>query len=492
VSALAVSGGDLYAGGNLTSAGGTNANNIAKWNGSSWSALGSGIGKPPSDSSSVNALAVLGSDLYAGGYFTTAGGIPANCIARWNGAGWTALGARSGINGPVSALLASGSELYAGGNFTGAGSIVASNIAKWNGSNWTNLGAGLAGSAFGGRVYALALSGGNLYVGGDFTTAGATAATNVARWDGTSWSAVGSGLGDSVHALALSGGDLYAACDWRIAKWNGSSWSDLGGLQSSASYSLASARALAVSGSDLYAGGSFVSVFPSAGGGAAANIAKWNGSTWTALGSGMAGPFGSASVSALAVSGSNLYVGGYFTTAGGNPATNIAKWDGNAWSALGSGLNGGVSALAVSGNDLYAAGGFTTAGGTPASYIAKWDGNSWTALASGMDGQGQTLAISGSDLYVGGGFTTAGGKASLNWAKAIINPPVLAIEPDGFGGYFLSFDGVPGSAYRLQRAQALIGPWATSSAQPAPASGRLEFWDIFPPPGQAFYRSVGP
>ena len=43
------------------------------------------------------ALAVSGTDLYAGGYFTTAGGVPANCIAKWNGSAWSALG--SGMSG---------------------------------------------------------------------------------------------------------------------------------------------------------------------------------------------------------------------------------------------------------------------------------------------------------------------------------------------------------------------------------------------------------
>ena len=68
-------------------------------------------------------------------------------------------------------------------------------------------------------------------------------------------------------------------------------------------------------------------------------------------------------VYALAVSGSDLYAGGAFTTAGGSAAKNIAKWNGSSWSALGSGMNSAVSALAVSGSDLYAGGNFTTAGG---------------------------------------------------------------------------------------------------------------------------------
>src|SRR5437667_5948018 len=151
-----------------------------------------------------------------------------------------------------------------------------------------------------------------------------------------------------------------------------------------------------------------------------------------------------------------------------------------------------VSALAVSGSDLYAGGLFKRAGGSPANYIAKWNGSSWSALGSGMNSYVYDLAVSGSDLYAGGTFTTAGGKVSAYVARAIVNPPVLAIEADGFGGYFLRFSGVPGSDYRLQRAPGLTGPWATSSPHTAPASGLLEFWDLFPPPGQAFYRSAQP
>ena len=93
-------------------------------------------------------------------------------------------------------------------------------------------------------------------------------------------------------------------------------------------------------------------------------------------------------VSALAVSGTDLYAGGDFTTAGGVPANCIAKWNGSAWSALGSGMKqrtiAHVYALAVSGTNLYAGGYFTTAGGVPANYIAKWDGSAWSALGSGI------------------------------------------------------------------------------------------------------------
>ena len=59
--------------------------------------------------------------------------------------------------------------------------------------------------------------------------------------------------------------------------------------------------------------------------------------------------------------------------AGGTAANKIAKWDGASWSALGSGIGGGnlVAALTVSGTDLYVGGQFTTAGGKVSSYIAR-------------------------------------------------------------------------------------------------------------------------
>ena len=54
-------------------------------------------------------------------------------------------------------------------------------------------------------------------------------------------------------------------------------------------------------------------------------------------------------VYAAVVDGSgNLYIGGSFTVAGGVIANGIAKWNGSSWSALGSGMNGGA-ALVLSG-----------------------------------------------------------------------------------------------------------------------------------------------
>jgi hypothetical protein len=502
VYALAVSGSDLYAGGWFTTAGGAGVNYIAHWNGSSWSALGSGM--PYAHNATVGALAVSGSTVYAGGNFTftTAGGITANYIAEWNGSSWSALG--SAMNNAVFAVAVSGSDVYAGGGFTTAGGVAANYIAKWNGGSWSALGSGMGGSYA--YVYALAVSGGTLYAGGNFTTAGGVAANYIAKWNGSSWSTLGSGMNQTVYALAVSGSDVYAGGNFTtaggvaanyIAEWNGSSWSALGSGMGGGLY-YTNVTALAVSGGTLYAGGNFVT----AGGVTVNSIAKWNGSSWSALGAGLTLPHPYvAHVLALAVSGSDLYAGGNFDTAGGVTANCIAKWDGSSWSALGSGITAGpigneqsiyVSALAVSGSDVYAGGDFTAAGGVAANGIAKWDGSSWSALGSGMNEAVSALAVSGSDLYAGGLFTTAGEKFSFYAAHAIISPYFDLIFIQDLGGSVrLSFMGLAGANYALDQCFTLWPPnhlWIPVATNPADSSGWLYFTNTPSPNTNTFWR----
>jgi len=433
VLALELSGTDIIAGGSFLYAtntlgdAGVLVNHIAKWNGTTWSALGLGADQD------VRALAVSETNVYAGGIFTsvvnTGGSVRANRVAKWNGTTWSALGA--GVDGVgigngagVLALAVVGTNLYAGGYFDYATNTIGSavpvyNLAKWDGTNWSALGAGLNG-----RVYALVVSETNLYAGGDFTYAtNATTAKNgpdvlvnrIAKWNLTtsSWSPLGTGMKDQVTALAVSGTTLYAGGNFTyvtngtatpvsanyIAQWNGTAWSPLGTGMGGGVYTLA------VSGTNLYAMGAF----STAGGMTAGSIARWNGSTWWNLGGGMA-----SGVYAFAVSGTDLYVGGTFSSAAGGLTTmsRIAKWDGSGWSALAGGVSEKVYALAVIGTDLYAGGGFTwatNAGGfaTNVSRVAKWDGTNWSALAGGVGDYVNALAVSGTDIYVGGNFTSA-------------------------------------------------------------------------------------
>lgn len=417
VSALAVSGNDLYVVGEFRTAMNSNGspivvNRIAKWDGNNWSALGSGF------NDSAYSVATSGREVYVGGYFTVAtnsGGmaVPVSRVARWNGTSWSPL--NGGLNGTVSALASVGPSLYAGGYFlvatnAGGATIPVNRIAKWDGTNWSALGVGLNNS-----VSALAVSGSNIFAGGRFTMAtnsggAAVTANRIAKWDGNSWSALGLGVNTTVLGLAAAGSNVYAGGLFitatnsgggpvtvnYIAKWNGNSWSALSsGVEDVV-------QAVAISGGNLYAGGSF----KMADGVAANGIAKWNESSWSSLGVGM-----NDTVKALAILGTNLYVGGNFTTVviGGTvlPVNHIARWDGNNWSTLGSGMNDSVFALAVLGTNLYAAGYFTTAGGVLVNGIAKWNGSIWSPLGLGMNLGPTKLAVSGNDLYAAGGFLRA-------------------------------------------------------------------------------------
>ncbi|MFN7785134.1 MAG: hypothetical protein ACK5QR_02165 [bacterium] len=167
------------AGGFFTTAGGVSANRIARYNPSTgvWSALGSGT------NDGVFTLAVLpGGDVIAGGSFTTAGGVSANRIARYNPSTgvWSALG--SGISFQVNALaVLPGEDVLAGGSFITVGGVPANNIiARYNPSTgvWSALGAGIDNA-----VETLAvLPGGDVLVGGLFTAAGGVPANNIARY----------------------------------------------------------------------------------------------------------------------------------------------------------------------------------------------------------------------------------------------------------------------------------------------------------------------
>ena len=205
--------GHLYAGGEILTAGGVPANGIAKWDPaiSSWSGLGAGL------DNTVYALAVDESgNLYAGGDFTAAGGaVAGNHIAKWDGttSSWSALGG-SGINGTVQALAVdgNGTAVFTGGNFSVAGGVTANFTARWDGmaSSWSALG-----SEMNGTIQALAVDGKGhaVYAGGYSPLPGAAQANGIAKWDGrtSSWSALGSGLDGPVEALTADGrGKLYA------------------------------------------------------------------------------------------------------------------------------------------------------------------------------------------------------------------------------------------------------------------------------------------
>ena len=403
------SNGNLYAGGDFTQAGGTTANHIAKWNGSSWTSLGLGTDR------TVFAIAIDNNNyVFAGGKFTKAGGNNANRVAKWNGSSWSQLG--SGMNSYVFTLKFDNSgNLYAGGSFTQIGGLIAKRIAKWNGVNWSAIGTGMDNT-----VRAIEFdAGGNIFAGGAFITADGNTVNHLARWNGSTWVAVGTGTNGDVRAMLRSGSYIYIGGNFttangsvalHLARLNGSSLTSFGSSFNDNIYTLNFNNS-----GNLIAAGSFTLINNLS----FSNIALYNGSAWSPLGTLDNGLNDKGYAVVYDSINNSVYIGGKFTSARGTVVNQIVKWDGSNFSTLGTGFNGTINDLVVdnSGN-LYAGGDFTTAGGVSAYRIAKWNGTSWASVGSGMNDAVYGLYIDNSgNLYAGGKFTTAGGNTAKYFAK---------------------------------------------------------------------------
>jgi hypothetical protein len=182
VRCLAWHNGELYVAGDFEMAGGVLAKNVARWNGSEWSALGDGFPENQYWSSTVWALASYNGDLYAGGEFARVGGSPGDAIARWDGASWTQPG--QGANDAVETLAVFEGSLYAGGFFSEMDGASMWRIARWDGLRWSPLGQGIWWTEQP-DVKCVLPYGGDLVVAGYFVRAGSTFSYNLAHWGGT-------------------------------------------------------------------------------------------------------------------------------------------------------------------------------------------------------------------------------------------------------------------------------------------------------------------
>ncbi len=431
-----------------------------------------------------------GQDLYAGGFFDDAGTVFVNGLARWDGTEWAVVGDGPSDSVSDFELFddGTGDALHLAGSFDLPYGGAAGGVARWDGSTLTLVGGGTASYFFVESLQAFDDGGGPaLFAGGSFTTMGGAPAQRLARWDGASWSEVGGGVDAEVHDLELfddgRGLALYAAGEFtaagglpasRVARWDGAAWETLGsGLDGVA-------QCLEVfddgRGPALYVGGGFLL----AGGVAANRIARWDGTTWEALGTGVS-DVGSAAVYDLAVAdlggGPALYAGGDFTLAGGGAANRVARWDGASWSALGSGVDHHVLALTVldPGSEVLAVGGrFTTAGGAAAAHIATWDGTSWSRLGAGMNDSVAALDVldlgdgAGPSLFAGGSFEVAhdsGDGHAARWGFPVPISPWTDLG-SGLAGSL----GVPLLAGAGPLAAGTAGSLALSQASPSAAA----------------------
>lgn len=339
--------------------------------------------------------------LFVGGWFTS----PGSRIARWTGTNWNTPSALNVQGGVVLALgsFPSSSLLHVGGAFSGVNGMTGNHAryTRWNGTNWSGVGADNLVRAFaqGGEGFPAIAA----FAGGDFTNAvGISASRVVGVKAGTVGEAFGSGVNNDVFAIL--------------------------------NYDDGTGPALYVAGN-----------FTMAGGQPASRIAKWNGFFWSPLGSGLDAPVADGARSLVVFddgSGPAVYVGGFFNSAGNVPGTaNIAKWDGENWHAVGGGTNGRIRTMHVfddgSGPALFVGGSFTEAGGLPALRIAKWDGRSWHPVTTGMSAIVDSLTTFEGFLHAGGDFLTAGG-VNVNHIAKMVPSTAVNYWTGGSGNFHLS------------------------------------------------------
>jgi hypothetical protein len=305
-----------------------------------------------------------------GGYFRYAGELALSGIAGWDGQAWIDVGSTDDAR-IVAALVSDATGLYAGGAFTEIGGVPLTYIGRWDGVTWHPLGTGVDNDVS--AIYVRQEETGGppvVYVGGRFTQAGGQPVNRIARWDGATWSNLGLGCNERVASLAVF---------------------DDG------------------SGPALYAAGSFTT----AGGIVVRKVARWNfqTETWSALGQGLSGGGFGWSLAVFPPQpdpNAALYLSGYFSEVDGQPIRDIARWDGQSWSAADNGLyriddDAYVMQLRVlddgHGPALYATV-LTGNGG----YLQKWEGVSW-ARYEPTPGSIWSVEVYDGQLHVGGSHT---------------------------------------------------------------------------------------
>lgn len=478
------SGEALFVGGEFVVAGSMNARRVARWDGAQWSALGEGL------ASNIGNAAVFsltsaddgrGPALYAGGRFLSAGGVQARRVARWDGTEWRGMG--TGIDGvyfvgtEVTGIVGyetpDGPSVVVVGDFESAGPLDTQNIAMWKDGAWRLVDRGLNDEINASVVFDDG-TGPAIYAGGAFNAAGDQLVHGIARWNGARWVPVGGGVNGIVHALEVfddgTGPALYAGGEFttaggadafNIARWDGATWTALGdGLMyagGSGSGGVYTLKAITPAGeAALVAGG----IFNQSGAASVSGVARWNGQSWQPFGAGLNG-----AVYALACfddgQGEMLYAGGEFFASGSDPIERFARWNGESWEPISQSMNGRVLAMQVfddgSGPALFLAGWFGSINGQTINKIARWDGEHFSPLGAGVNLAVRTLAVfddgDGEQLYAGGTFSTAGNTTAqrlarwngLQWSAVTgdgdsFNNEVntlLPIDLDGFQSLFI-------------------------------------------------------
>jgi hypothetical protein len=367
----------------------------------------------------VTELADGAGNLYVGGYFGRVGGEPRTNLSSVDPTTGVPTGVDPDIDGNVHAIAASGPSLYVGGTFLTVGGSTRNHVAAIDAATGEL-------ESFdpevNGTVQALAVDGSTLYVGGGFGYAAGAgeeaprsnlAAFTTSTGSLTSFAPEPNG---TVNALAVSGSTLYAGGSFNrlheVEHGSLVAFSTIdGSLESFEPSPNGSVDALAVSSGRLYAAGSFSQLSGVSGLPARSDLAAFELPSGT-LDMSFEPPAFERSVLAVAANGSSVYVGGDFDYVGATyqprlVALSAADGSLQAWDPE---VSDDVDALALDGSTLYAGGPFNDAGGFVRGGLAGL--STVTGRATSFDPEPNemvsALALTEHGLYAGGTFTAVG------------------------------------------------------------------------------------
>ena len=487
VRALAAGTDTVFAGGEFSAANGASRGNLAGFSAAT-GALSGFVGSVSDggnvtmfDPLGVHALLLIGSTLYAGGEFDQAHNatttstrlrgaafnVTNSQILTWNpstnrlinGMARDSDGADLFISGRYSRVNVTAVDPFASGTPRNAVAKVDESVGTVNAS-WE---APLLGST---DLRTLMVFGSQVYVAGSvqvsametWPVASLSTANNNAGLD-VDWHPVPAG---SVQSLAAAGSTVYIGSGAfieglpqpAIIGVDAATFPSTGtpsfapvlgrGRQQLPSGQSAGVQAIATSGSDVVAGGTFTNV----GGVERRNLAAIDlttGQAATAFNPPMNGQFSAlASVSSVALTDDGLvWAGGEFVTEAPNERIGLAAFDAvsGAIASFDRDPNGsGVSALVASGSTVFAGGSFTSVGGVPRRNLAavrNVPGEDGTVLSfePDVDGPVRALALAGSTLFLGGQFQNINGALA-----ALIKPRNNLAAVDTTTGLGLPWD----------------------------------------------------
>jgi len=509
---------DLIVGGRFVTAGDVPVGRLAAWDGEVWNDFSGGVDGvlegccydtyyPITHPPRVEAVGVYDGDLYVGGMFSSAGGVDAVSLARWDGAAWHALPGEDLYGGEITdlgmtplyhpprvvSLLVRDDELLVGGLLHTRIPGSTPGLARWDGFEWLDAWNGLMGSSDYVIVESLLNFGVELIVGGSFSTVDDQDIRCGAIWDGATWKPMSGdrwwGLnGPALDVIEFDGrlvvGGGFSEAGWmpcsNVASFDGESWAPMGaGVGRDG---LGWIRSLIEFDGDLIACGSF----DEAGGLPACGVARWDGESWLPMG----GNLNLHEVSTLCVHQGELYAAGGFMSlpfpfgfkdAEISDAPGVFRWTGSEWDRV-LGASGTlivrVVALASYGDKLYVGGRFYGMNGLTVRNLVSWDGETVEPVGNGNWGSSvRSLKAWNGELYVGGAFAMALGSAGDN--LAIWDGSTWRESDGGFGGLM--------GDYGVYDLDSLDGEKLMVSGRFTTAGG-IEAWNVAVGSGDSWHR----